>query len=672
MLLFKIEAEIQEEIEYEEQNLQQEYAYSLHDQFEKNHQKYDRKLFITICFIKGNKCTIALQITDDLINKHTLENLCKEFLYSIDISLIDIKYNEITINSYQSLINIAEKNHFIKDEDEYFDTLGFERLVGRYNKYEYKETMIIDDLNKKIIREEAKNLLCEATLLPEIERIYTPQTKKVYYGHPVHYLIQADDPYIKDTMLKLLQFALYKNERIRSKRVSEVNLGPLSTMPEEGLKSLYKASYGGTVVINYYSQDNEENEYANSGLGIISELCSIIQNHKKNVLTILCLPRSSEQIKKLFYEQLGDISFIELYQEAVSSDKAKEYLIQLAKNNYLEPDLDLLDKVANTNRSYITTELNKYYDDWFDKYLKSKVFTQYAGICSSYRREENLKAKGSAYQTLMDMIGLTEAKAVINKALDYYKAGKLFASKGMPLSRNSMHMVFTGNPGTAKTTVARLFAQICKDNGLLSVGDLFEVGRADLIGKYVGWTAQLVRKKFRMAKGSVLFIDEAYSLVDNKEGMYGDEAINTIVAEMENMRDDIIVIFAGYPDKMEYFLQKNPGLRSRIAFHIPFVDYSPEELIDILKLMAKNNDLLLDNNIKDKLSPLLNTAIKEKDFGNGRFIRNLLEKARMNQASRLLSLDIDNISKEDMYNLTLDDFEVPAQKEYSFKAKIGF
>ena len=130
-----------------------------------------------------------------------------------------------------------------------------------------------------------------------------------------------------------------------------------------------------------------------------------------------------------------------------------------------------------------------------------------------------------------------------------------------------MHMVFTGNPGTAKTTVARLFARILKENGVLSKGDLIECGRSDLVGKYVGWTAVQVKNMFKKAKGSVLFIDEAYSLCDDRSGSYGDEAINTIVQEMENNRDDMVVIFAGYPKEMNDFLDRNPGLRSRIAFH---------------------------------------------------------------------------------------------------------
>jgi AAA+ superfamily predicted ATPase len=130
---------------------------------------------------------------------------------------------------------------------------------------------------------------------------------------------------------------------------------------------------------------------------------------------------------------------------------------------------------------------------------------------------------------------------------------------------------FTGNPGTAKTTVARLVATILKDNGVLSVGDLHEVGRADLVGRFVGWTAKIVKERVRVAKGSVLFIDEAYAFVDEKRGMFGDEAINTLVQEMENNREDTVIIFAGYTDPMKEFLERNPGLpgASRSMFTSP-------------------------------------------------------------------------------------------------------
>ena len=222
-----------------------------------------------------------------------------------------------------------------------------------------------------------------------------------------------------------------------------------------------------------------------------------------------------------------------------------------------------------------------------------------------------------------------------------------------------MHMVFTGNPGTAKTSTARLFARIMKENNLLSKGRLIEVGRGDLVGKYVGWTAPIIQKKFKEAEGSVLFIDEAYSLVDGRDGSFGDEAINTIVQEMENHRSDVVVIFAGYPDEMERFLQKNPGLRSRIAFHVPFADYSVDELCDIASLIAQKSGLRLEEQAQEKLETVFAAARKESDFGNGRYARNIIEKAKMAQATRLLAKDYACVGREDIATLCAEDIELP-------------
>ena len=192
------------------------------------------------------------------------------------------------------------------------------------------------------------------------------------------------------------------------------------------------------------------------------------------------------------------------------------------------------------------------------------------------------------------------------------------------------------------------------------------------MGKYVGWTAPIVKKRFAEAKGSVLFIDEAYSLVDGKDGLYGDEAINTIVAEMENNREDMVVIFAGYPKEMEAFLERNPGLRSRIAFHVPFEDYSVEELFDIAGLIAEDKGLRLDSGVKEKLIPVFEKARSEKDFGNGHFVRNMIEKAKRKQMTRLVHSELKNVTKDDCETLTSDDFEEPAMLENDNKIQIGF
>ena len=270
------------------------------------------------------------------------------------------------------------------------------------------------------------------------------------------------------------------------------------------------------------------------------------------------------------------------------------------------------------------------------------------------------------------MIGLDEAKKMINQALNYYKAQKLFADKGMKNDHPAMHMIFTGNPGTAKTTVARLFARIMKENNLLSKGNLIEVGRGDLVGKYVGWTAPTIQKKFKEAQGSVLFIDEAYSLVDDRDGSFGDEAINTIVQEMENHRNDVVVIFAGYPDKMESFLQKNPGLRSRISYHVPFSDYDTESLCEIAKLIAKQKGLKFTKEAFEKLYGLFDAARTGSDFGNGRFVRNVIEKAKMAQATRLLTMDFDSVGSEDITTITSEDIELPKASTKPKTKQIGF
>ena len=347
-----------------------------------------------------------------------------------------------------------------------------------------------------------------------------------------------------------------------------------------------------------------------------------------------------------------------------------DFLKLLAKENHVHTDKALFAKLA-PEKGYLAAELQSIFDEWYNAKLKTSIYPQYKDL--QVVKQEVVKAapKGSAYDDLQEMIGLSEAKSVIKKALNYYKMQKLYEDKGVKPDSPAMHMVFTGNPGTAKTTAARLFARIMKDNGLLSKGQLVEVGRGDLVGKYVGWTAQTVQAKFKAAKGGVLFIDEAYSLVDDRSGSFGDEAINTIVQEMENHREDVVVIFAGYPNEMEKFLQKNPGLRSRIAFHVPFADYNADELVRIAQMMGKSKGVCFEEEALTKLTTVFKAARKQSDFGNGRYVRNLLEQAKMNQASRLLEYDFDAITAEEIKTIKAEDIVIPEVKT-EVKRTIGF
>ena len=285
---------------------------------------------------------------------------------------------------------------------------------------------------------------------------------------------------------------------------------------------------------------------------------------------------------------------------------------------------------------------------------------------------ESERESGTAMKELNSMIGLTSVKKVIRKAIANFKMSKKCIDMGMARNKASLHMVFTGNPGTAKTTVARLFAEILKDEKVLSTGRFVEVGRADLVGQYVGATAINVTEKFKEAKGGVLFIDEAYSLCEYHKGSFGDEAITTIVKEMENHRDDVIVIFAGYPAEMEEFLDRNSGLRSRIAFHIEFEDYTTDELCDIARLKVSNMGMTITDAAMDKLRGIYEEARKSTDFGNGRFVRKLLEEAEMNIAERLMDLDESELKPEMLTTIDVDDISKPELKKCEKKSTIGF
>lgn len=245
----------------------------------------------------------------------------------------------------------------------------------------------------------------------------------------------------------------------------------------------------------------------------------------------------------------------------------------------------------------------------------------------------------SYMEQLDDLIGLDDVKEQVRRIAAFARMKKAFADQGREDISIALNMALTGNPGTAKTTVARIMAGIFCEIGITKSYDLIEVGRSDLVGEYVGKTAIKVDSVFGKAKGKVLFIDEAYSLIDNTANSFGDEAINSLVRHMENNRKDTIVIFAGYSDKMESFLSRNPGLRSRIPFVIEFKDYSPETLVRIAEKEASDFGFAITEEGKDKIFSLCSDAAKEPEFGNGRFCRNLVENALLDYAAAVYDTD---------------------------------
>lgn len=578
---------------------------------------------------------------------------------ALGVKLTDIHAEEISLHAACNLLHRASRSDYIEDDDDVLEALDLDYMINRrFSDFCFREDLI-DEACRDEIYARAGRLFTKDCLLPELDRIYAGGSFGKIVGHPVHYLIQTDDAGIRQEMIQALLPSLYANGRLQNRRYSSVRFrGEALHGESSAYDQFYKSNAGGTVIVQYSADydDIDDEDTADGIRDTIEKLCSYIKKYRHQVLTILCLPRECTKLKELFYEDLGTVSFVELKEEFLEGEQAGDYLKLLARDNHVRTDKKLFAKLEG-NRGYLAPELRTIFDGWYNNKLKTTVYPQYKEITTVKTEVEKAKPKGDAYKELMEMIGLTEAKKVILQALNYHKAQKLFADKGMKVDHPAMHMVFTGNPGTAKTTVARLFARIMRENGLLSRGHLVEVGRGDLVGKYVGWTAQTVQKRFEQAEGGVLFIDEAYSLVDGRSGSYGDEAINTIVQEMENYRDDMVVIFAGYPDRMEEFLQKNPGLRSRIAYHVPFADYSVEELCSIATLTARKKGLHLDDQAQEKLASVFETARRQGDFGNGRYVRNILEKAKMAQATRLLTQDYESLTQKEITTLCAEELK---------------
>lgn len=272
---------------------------------------------------------------------------------------------------------------------------------------------------------------------------------------------------------------------------------------------------------------------------------------------------------------------------------------------------------------------------------------------------DDIVDKRNYMDELQALVGIKSAKDQVKKILAFAKMRKAMEEKGEQLEPITLNMEFVGNPGTAKTTVARIVAGVLKEIGIIKTGEFIEVGRADLVAQYVGQTAPMVKSVFQRAKGGVLFIDEAYSLLDKGNGRFGDEALNMIVQEMENNRKDTIVIFAGYPDEMDEFFLRNPGLRSRVPFRVRFDDYTVDELTDICELEAGKRGFLTDKNAKGIIKKLCESSTGNVENGNGRFCRNLIEKAVLNFALRNYGGDeaAENIEyilkKEDFNDITV-------------------
>ena len=334
------------------------------------------------------------------------------------------------------------------------------------------------------------------------------------------------------------------------------------------------------------------------------------------------------EVKKLDDLTNNSYEFETVLQEIVSNKKYSE--LEFIKRLGNSSNNDRFPKIKDRQTSVL---------ELLYKYLGSRF------IDSEYAILKEIKTK--SFEELSDelnsLIGLENVKKEIEDLVIFNKVQKNREKIGLKKTNRTMHMAFLGNPGTGKTTVARIVGNMYRSLGILSKGHFIEATRTDLIAEYQGQTALKVKRLIQKAKGGVLFIDEAYSITENeKSDSYGRECLTELTKALEDYRDDLVVIVAGYDDLMKKFFESNPGLKSRFNYFIEFEDYTVNQMFEIFLSYCKNEDYILQESAAEKLKKYLDKQSEDSENknSNGRFVRNVFDKIIMNQAKRLSNLSL--------------------------------
>lgn len=597
-------------------------------------------------------------------------------LFGIQAVIISIQ--EISTDSFYSKI---DKKYVPGDiVQQYIEINGskvyFPFLEEKGKSYTEK---IYPYAGKEEILQKAKEIIPDPSLMDELQRIFAKDHGR-FLGVPVHYQITAGSRAAAQKIVEVLVQALRYSNRLLTTRNSYLHKSTVNgRMLVDHLHYFIANNYGATTVIELPEEIKPIGRLRCRQNDFLDNIIDSINKYKQYSQFIFVEILGQQ---KFVADQLKEINkripLVKIQEGVGSIADAEKFLYQLWRQSEYKAFLDF----ANLKKRYLNenikihniSSVQRFWENLQKTILCTEFYPAYKPLAAVTLAQENQEEEeASASAQLNSLIGLTTVKEAAHKIIAAFTIQKQREHFGLQKTNFSRHMLFTGNPGTAKTTVARLLAQIFAEKRIIPSGCFVECGRADLVGQYVGQTAIKVKNCFREAKGGVLFIDEAYALVDGYRGHYGDEAINTIVQEMENNRDDTIVIFAGYPKPMQYFINANEGLRSRINFHIDFPDYSAPELLKILELMSRQKHYSLTEDAKAKCLQIFTDASSQINSGNGRLARNLLEQIIMQQALRIYNTGEEAVWDKDSISLiTADDVPGDFLKKDSKAKAIGF